>query len=217
MDSNTSPDAAPSSDVSSGVTRTRTRVRSRRSGWTDAEDELLQRLVSDDPDWGAVSAQFPGRNCKQVLAHWHKVANPEIVRGSWKPEEDHAIVAWVAEHGASHWPSLARHLPGRIAKQCRERWSLQLDPQVSKAPWRASEDAVLILGLRQLGPKWSEIARLLPGRTDNAEKNRWNSTLKRRGVGSPEALDRSGEEPSLVAHLEAILAAHPEFAQRIQE
>ena len=67
----------------------------------------------------------------------------------------------------------------RSAKQCRERWTLSLDPSISTAPWTAVEDTKLMEAQAKLGNKWSKISSLLKGRTENNVKNRFNS-LKRR-------------------------------------
>lgn len=41
------------------------------------------------------------------------------------------------------WSLVADLLPGRLGKQCRERWLNHLDPAVKKTGWTSDEDEVI--------------------------------------------------------------------------
>ena len=62
----------------------------------------------------------------------------------------------------------------RSPKQCREHWTCYMDPELKKGPWKPQEDMTLLKEFVRLGKRWSEIAKKLQGRTENAVKNRFN-------------------------------------------
>uniref|UniRef100_A0A453FWL6 Uncharacterized protein n=1 Tax=Aegilops tauschii subsp. strangulata TaxID=200361 RepID=A0A453FWL6_AEGTS len=107
---------------------------------------------------------FPDRTEVQCLHRWQKVLNPELIKGPWTQEEDDKIIDLVKKYGPTKWSVIARSLPGRIGKQCRERWHNHLNPDIRKDAWTAEEEQALINAHREYGNKWAEIAKVLPGR-----------------------------------------------------
>jgi len=144
--------------------------------WTDAEDNLLRAAVQKhkERNWKAISKDVPGRNHVQCLQRWRKALDPTVVKGHWTADEDANLLYLVAEN-PKNWGHVARGIPGRTAKQCRERYHNHLDPSIKKGDWSIQEDTIIIEQQKNLGNKWAEISKFLPGRTENSVKIRWKS------------------------------------------
>ncbi|CAN6229386.1 unnamed protein product [Urochloa humidicola] len=112
-------------------------------------------------------------------------------KGSWTPEEDMRLIAYIQKYGHANWRALPKQAGLlRCGKSCRLRWINYLRPDLKRGNFTPEEEDTIIKLHAMLGNKWSKIASCLPGRTDNEIKNVWNTHLKKRV--SPPGVEERG-------------------------
>mmetsp|Transcript_2978 Transcript_2978/g.4030 ORF Transcript_2978/g.4030 Transcript_2978/m.4030 type:complete len:563 (+) Transcript_2978:276-1964(+) len=165
----------------SGMGKDFAQAKGKSKKWTTKQDEALRRAVKkyDGKNWKQIAEEVPDRTHVQCLQRWKKVIRPGLIKGHWSTEEDAILLQLMSDHSnMGSWSDIAARIPGRTPKQCRERWCLNLNPNINKGSWTREEDKKVIQYQQMLGNKWAEIASRLPGRTENSVKSRYKSLAR---------------------------------------
>ena len=100
--------------------------------------------------------------------------------------EDNRLLEQVKIYGPKKWNTIAKALPGRTSRQCRDRFMNYLNGSLVNGPWTTQEDDLLIQKYNECGPQWTVIKRYFMGRSSNNVKNRWYTHLSKKVQPSQE-------------------------------
>lgn len=161
-----------------------------RQKWTEEEDSKLNVAVKKfkAKNWKLISDEVgTNKTHIQCLQRWKQVLQPGLKKGSWSKDEDKKLLLLMNSLGAvgenpnernskfTDWKQVEKCMNGRTAKQCRERWLLNIDPSINKSEWKSEEDRSLLQLQQKFGNKWSKIKDVMgTNRTENAVKLRFN-------------------------------------------
>lgn len=160
--------------------------------WSDHESNLLREAIKQfgDKRWTDVSKWLRAHNIQrlptQCRHRWHKTMIPNLKKGHWQESENNLLKHAVSEQqrslpdgGSIDWEEVAKRVPGRTGKACRERWTSRLDPSINREPFSDQEEQILCKLHQQYHNKWAQIAKHLPGRTADAVKSKYISIQRR--------------------------------------
>ena len=127
----------------------------------------------------------------------------------WNALEDRILFEAKRARPNSSWMDISTSVPGRSARQCRERWRNFLDPRLTHGQYTAREDHILLTMHQKFGNKWATIARAaLHRRTAGSLKNRYKTLCRR----SLETTVYPPRMKHVATQCDAIVTHYPSFS-----
>jgi hypothetical protein len=111
--------------------------------------------------------------CQSGLMEMEERNNSKCSRSRFRQHEDELLQHLVFQHGTHAWRKIAKHLPGRNVRQCRDRWNHYLAPSVKMPGWTSDEDAILQARVLEFGVDWERIVLFFPARNPLDVQQRW--------------------------------------------
>lgn len=188
-------------------------MRKPSKAWSKEEDKLLGEgvLKYKSRNWKAIAKYIGTRSHTQCFQRWHKVVNPDLKKGRWTIYEDKVLktkalyqINSCKQRNVQHkisWGNICKSIKGRTAKQCRERWLNNVNPDIRRDEWTAEEDSIILKFQKIYPNRWAVIARELKGRTENSVKMRC-VTLLRKDNNTVENKSRNRKRKHIVINKE---------------
>ncbi len=94
----------------------------------------------------------------------------------WTDAENIQLSNYIKEYG-KNWKRIAEKIPGTTHQQCAYHWKVALNSEIKHGEWSQEEDEKLKQLVEQGGERWSEIAKQIPGRTNQQCRKHYHARL----------------------------------------
>ncbi|XP_076854166.1 snRNA-activating protein complex subunit 4 [Brachyhypopomus gauderio] len=167
-----------------------------KSAWTQDEIEKLGEIAAQHKccHWDQIAeALGTNRSAFMCFQTYQRYVSKSFRKKYWTKEEDQVLRDLVEKMRIGNfipYTQMSYFMEGRDHAQLMYRWTAVLDPSIKRGPWSKEEDQLLLKAVEKFGCKdWYKIRLEVPGRTDNACRDRYLDSLRedvKKGIWSNE-------------------------------